>query len=46
MTEAPTKYEEGIANIVQLLDTATRDTHGGKYWNIDTNQGLPSELPW
>lgn len=42
MQEAPMRYEDSIAKITQLLDTATREAHGGKFWNVDTD----SELPW
>ena len=42
LAEAPMKFEDSITKIVQLLDTATRESHGGKYWNVETD----SELPW
>ncbi|MCJ1296662.1 hypothetical protein MMC34_008228 [Xylographa carneopallida] len=42
MEEAPMKYEVSIAKLVQLFDTATRDSHGGKYWSVDGDK----ELPW
>ena len=42
LPEAPMKYEDSIAKIVQLLDTANRETHGGKFWNAEAD----SELPW
>ena len=42
MVEAPMKLEHSVNQIVQLLDTATRESHGGKYWSVDTD----AELPW
>ena len=42
MKEAPVKYEDRVSRTVQLLETATREKHGGKYWNLD-NDG---EIPW
>ena len=39
---APMKLEDSIAKIVALLDTATRESHGGKFWSVDGDK----ELPW
>ena len=42
LAEAPTKLKDSVNKIVQLLDTATRESHGGKYWSVDGDK----ELPW
>ena len=36
------KLDDSVVRIVELLDTATREQHGGKFWSVDHN----SELPW
>ena len=42
MKEAPTTVPDCANQIVLLLDKATRDTHGGKFWDIMNDK----ELPW
>ena len=42
MKEAPMKYDDSIRKIVDLLDTATREKHGGKFWNVEQD----NELQW
>ena len=42
MKEAAMKYDDCVVKITELLDTATRQSHGGKYWDLETD----SELPW
>ena len=42
MAEASIPLEVCAAAIVRLLDTATRDTHGGKFWSADGDK----EEPW
>ena len=40
--EAPMTTEESVNKIAQLFDSATRESHGGKYWSLDGDK----ELPW
>ena len=42
MAEAPMKLDDCTTKIVALLDEATRDSHGGKYWNVE----LDNEIGW
>ena len=42
MEQAPMTVDDSVGKIVRLLDTATRESHGGKYWNLDDDK----ELPW
>ena len=42
MAEATRTVEHSVVKIVELLDTATREAHGGKFLNLDEN----NEIPW
>ena len=42
LTEPPVTTDRCSTGIVKLLDESTRDTHGGKFWNVEDG----AELPW
>ena len=42
LEKAPLTLEQCVTDITKLVDVATRDTHGGKFWNSETGV----ELPW
>ena len=42
MDEATMKLDDSVLKIVELLDTATRDQHSGKYLDVSTG----TEVPW
>ena len=41
---APMTLERSVAGIVQLLDESTRETHGGRLWNVSGDS--IAQIPW
>ena len=33
MKEAPVKLEDSISGMLSVFDSATRETHGGRFWS-------------
>ena len=42
LKQAPVALADCVPRVVALLDTATRESHGGKFWSTDADK----ELPW
>jgi len=42
LSKAPVSLPECVDNIVTMMDEATRESHGGRFWNsVDGKQ-----IPW
>ena len=44
MQRAPMSVEKSVTGIVKLLDESTRNTHGGKLWNVSRDGVV--EMSW